>query len=1714
MNKEKRPVLSISILVSNRIDTIRKCMESIKPLLTEIPGELVAIDTVGEATDGSVDVVREYTNKIYRFEWCNDFAKARNFGLERCTGEWFMFMDDDEWFEDVTEIVEFFKRGEYKNYNSASYKIHSYLNREGSISTSVLFRMVKREKNTRFVGKIHEYIQPMLTPAKDFSAFIHHYGYCFETEDEKKAHSKRNIGLLLPEFEKNPWEMHNRAQLVQEYVFMDEYQGEALKLCEETLSGEEKYYKTNEFQWIMTAYVRLAGKATDFAETIRRADYVRKNFPINAVADVTISFIELYARYKMEQYKEGVAVFEHALKRRQYLLDNLEIKQNMIIMDFETYLEEDIYAELLRMGIRCCRKIGMEKRAEELVKERFDVLKQPVLTVSILVSNRKDTVRKCLESIQPLLKCIPSELIVVDTVGEEKSDGSLTIAKEFTEHVVPFVWCDDFAAARNAGLQGAKGDWFLYLDDDEWFETTEELQRFFCSGDYLEYNSATYQVHNYLDMDGKQYWTETVGRVVRHGKNTRFVGCVNETFSELYLPNKELSDYVHHYKYAQETTEEKATRLQNVYRLMLKELEKNPENFRNRIQATAVLLGKNPAEARKVCLDTLKLCKEKKETDQYQWQIAVLFSLQESQQISGEEAEETYQWLEKESLLSAEAEQLVCYRMTRIWIMKGQYAKAYPYAKRYFELGDKLAGKEKELSTEFRKYQIPEYYAEMLNLGAFCAWQAKQYRDAWIFYEAMSWETADASAEDTLWKVFALAEEYTDEAALFRIIKRLMANEQIKSVLGKLMQNPQVKSRIQAVLTAQRTGNSTVEQAKEEKEIKLTISLLVSNRKDTIRRCMESLRPILEKVPSELVVVDTVGEEHSDGSLAIAKEYTDKIVHFDWCNDFAAARNAGLQQAKGEWFMFLDDDEWFEDVSELIAFFNSEEEKNYNSATYYIRNYQDFKGKAYSTAFLGRVVRRTENLQFIGAIHETFSEFKLPCKEFAAYVHHYGYVYSNEEEKRKHIQRNTELLKKEIEKEPKNLRYRAQMAMELATFDNSEALKFCEESIQACEEEKTSPEFQWMLSLMFRLYEALGMPVETAENSYHELKYRYVFSETAENAVSAQMVRICLLQGKYTEAYPYAEQYMKTAKFLSENKEAAQLQMSADFARYREESYYLEMLHYTAFCAWKAKDYGAAWMYYQSMPWENKEYQNEEALQHMYALATETGNSQPLLKILSRIKESKETDVEEKEILVTVSLLVSNRKDTIRKCLESLKPLLELVPSELIAVDTVGEENSDGSLDIVKEYTDQIVHFDWCNDFAAARNAGLMQAKGKWLLYLDDDEWFEDIMPIVMFFLEGDYKKYDRGWYVVRNYSDFSGTKYEDNTVDRMCQITPETRFEGKVHEFVRPDAENIMKFQCFVHHYGYAYQTEEDRIKHTERNLVLLQEELKEHPDDVRMNGQLIQEYCVVGRYEEAEQLCKVCLEKNITNTNSMFVQYFAVMLVKLKEQQGLYEQVISTYKEIRKRYQLLELPNLVCLTECLVAAGQLKDYVNVLGLASDWLKQRDKIRENQERMLAQEVFDFHVYTAKEYEKRIIFLGIQAASILEKYEFLPMLLGRVEWSNEEEKPFEEMLHLIEIYGKSGRDDLFFKHAERIVENSKMRDPFMVSLSGMLQEHPEREEKISLWLSKQNGIASKKQLSPEMTQLVEALKVNIQVLINEGKTAEAKQLLEELKKIV
>ncbi|MFT8424563.1 MAG: glycosyltransferase [Liquorilactobacillus sp.] len=205
----------------------------------------------------------------------------------------------------------------------------------------------------------------------------------------------------------------------------------------------------------------------------------------------------------------------------------------------------------------------------------------------------------------------------------------------------------------------------------------------------------------------------------------------------------------------------------------------------------------------------------------------------------------------------------------------------------------------------------------------------------------------------------------------------------------------------------------------------LTISLLVSNHLESVQKCMDSLLPILNQVPSELIVVDTVGAEESDGSLQVATEYADLVVLYEWNNDFAAARNAGLKRGRGKWFLFLDDDEWFDDVSELIAFFNNEKEySKYGSLSYIRRNYLDLEGTNYSKNIETRCVRLTEKTEFKSPIHEYLSPTYIPTKATKVFMHHFGYVGKSLTGK---LERNESIMHKGLESNPYDMHLWAQL---------------------------------------------------------------------------------------------------------------------------------------------------------------------------------------------------------------------------------------------------------------------------------------------------------------------------------------------------------------------------------------------------------------------------------------------------------------------------------------------------------------------------------------------------------------------------------------------------------------------------------------------------------------------------------------------------------------
>ena len=176
-----------------------------------------------------------------------------------------------------------------------------------------------------------------------------------------------------------------------------------------------------------------------------------------------------------------------------------------------------------------------------------------------------------------------------------------------------------------------------------------------------------------------------------------------------------------------------------------------------------------------------------------------------------------------------------------------------------------------------------------------------------------------------------------------------------------------------------------------ENGILFSVGLIVKNEEKYLDRCLSALKPICDAIPTEIVVVDTGS---TDRTVEIAKKHTDKVYSFEWIDDFSAARNYGLERCSGEWFMFIDADEIFdEDVSSLLDFLNSDKKDKYNSACIHLKNYQDDTYQMYYESIPTRIGKINAGIRFVNSIHEclTFSEQEHNY-DIKVYAHHYGYI--------------------------------------------------------------------------------------------------------------------------------------------------------------------------------------------------------------------------------------------------------------------------------------------------------------------------------------------------------------------------------------------------------------------------------------------------------------------------------------------------------------------------------------------------------------------------------------------------------------------------------------------------------------------------------------------------------------------------------------------------
>ncbi len=182
--------------------------------------------------------------------------------------------------------------------------------------------------------------------------------------------------------------------------------------------------------------------------------------------------------------------------------------------------------------------------------------------------------------------------------------------------------------------------------------------------------------------------------------------------------------------------------------------------------------------------------------------------------------------------------------------------------------------------------------------------------------------------------------------------------------------------------------------------MQLSLCMIVRDEAFFIEECLGAARPHVD----EIVVVDTGS---IDGTREIARRYADKLIDFTWIDDFAAARNAGIAAADGDWILVLDADERIaaQDYSALRAALENSACDGYYLTT---RNYMDRRSgswqpvaesdvmsrgfSGYTTHRIMKCFRRRDDIRYRGRVHEIVDETideSARC-ELPVIIHHYG----------------------------------------------------------------------------------------------------------------------------------------------------------------------------------------------------------------------------------------------------------------------------------------------------------------------------------------------------------------------------------------------------------------------------------------------------------------------------------------------------------------------------------------------------------------------------------------------------------------------------------------------------------------------------------------------------------------------------------------------------
>ena len=185
-------MISTCIITHKMDEKLRRAVNSVARL-----GEVIIVDTRGAPPTVNF---RNY----YSYPWRDNFAAARNFGLEKAKGNYILSLDSDEWIDGDSRRFLF---GLVQQPANKAYYTRLINNGEYALDQVKIF---PNRSDVRYVGRVHEQIIPAILnlgiPLEHAGINVYHDGYVNAEELQRKR--QRNLRISnnwLREEPRNLW---------------------------------------------------------------------------------------------------------------------------------------------------------------------------------------------------------------------------------------------------------------------------------------------------------------------------------------------------------------------------------------------------------------------------------------------------------------------------------------------------------------------------------------------------------------------------------------------------------------------------------------------------------------------------------------------------------------------------------------------------------------------------------------------------------------------------------------------------------------------------------------------------------------------------------------------------------------------------------------------------------------------------------------------------------------------------------------------------------------------------------------------------------------------------------------------------------------------------------------------------------------------------------------------------------------------------------------------------------------------------------------------------------------------------------------------------------------------------------------------------------------------------------------------------------------------